>query len=84
LQSLSSQDSRSPWRRGDQRLPELEAGATPTDNEASLVQRLIAAIRAVTGLEGDDALPAAAERLNGWDGGLAVDGAEEAANAAAR
>lgn len=48
------------------------------------MQRLIAAIRAVTGLEGDDALPAAAERLNGWDGGLAVDGAEEAANAAAR
>ena len=63
---------------------ELEAGATPTDQEASLVQQLIAAIRAVAGLEdGEHPLPAVEDHVNGWDEALAVNGAGEEANAAA-
>ena len=36
---------------------ELEAGATPTDQETSLVQQLIAAIRAVAGLDEGEVEP---------------------------
>jgi hypothetical protein len=63
---------------------ELEAGGTPTDKETPLVQQLIAAIRAVAGLE--DVAPALApveEHVNGWDEALAVNGADEEANATA-
>jgi hypothetical protein len=63
---------------------ELEAGGTPTDEETTLVQQLIAAIRAVAGLEDDEhALPPVEEHVNGWDEALAVNGAGEEANAAA-
>ena len=64
---------------------ELEAGATPTDQEMSLVQQLIAAIRAVAGLdegEVEAALPPVDEHVNGWDEALVVNGAGEEANAA--
>ena len=64
---------------------ELEAGAAPTDQETSLVQQLIAAIRAVAGLdegEVEAALPPVEEHVNGWDEALAVNGAGEEANAA--
>jgi hypothetical protein len=63
---------------------ELEAGGTPTDKETPLVQQLIAAIRAVAGLEGDEhPLPPVEEHVDGWDEALAVNGAGEEANAAA-
>jgi hypothetical protein len=64
---------------------ELEAGATPTDQETSLVQQLIAAIRAVAGLdegEVEPPLPPVEEHINGWDEALVVNGAGEEANAA--
>jgi hypothetical protein len=64
---------------------ELEAGATPTDQETSLVQQLIAAIRAVAGLdegEVEPQLPPVEEHVNGWDEALVVNGAGEEANAA--
>ena len=64
---------------------ELEAGATPTDQEMSLVQQLIAAIRAVAGLdegEVEPPLPPVEEHVNGWDEALVVNGAGEEANAA--
>jgi hypothetical protein len=64
---------------------ELEAGATPTDQETSLVQQLIAAIRAVAGLdegEVEPPLPPVEEHVNGWDEALVVNGAGEEANAA--
>jgi hypothetical protein len=64
---------------------ELEAGATPTDQETSLVQQLIAAIRAVAGLdegEVEPPLPPVQEHVNGWDEALVVNGAGEEANAA--
>ena len=64
---------------------ELEAGATPTDQETSLVQQLIAAIRAVAGLdegEVEPPLPSVEEHVNGWDEALVVNGAGEEANAA--
>jgi hypothetical protein len=62
---------------------ELEAGATPTEQEAAKVQELIAAIRQVAGLD-DLELPQASEtHLNGWDESLAVNGATEPLNAAA-
>ena len=64
---------------------ELEAGATPTDQETSLVQQLIAAIRAVAGLdegEVEPPLPPVDEHVNGWDEALALNGAGEEANAA--
>ena len=64
---------------------ELEAGATPTDQETSLVQQLIAAIRAVAGLDEDEVeppLPPVEEHVNGWDEALVVNGAGEEANAA--
>ena len=63
---------------------ELEAGGTPTDKETPLVQQLIAAIRTVAGLEDvDDLPPPVEEHVNGWDEALAVNGADEEANAAA-
>jgi hypothetical protein len=63
---------------------ELEAGGTPTDKETPLVQQLIAAIRAVAGLEDVDyPLPAVEEHANGWEEALAANGAGEEANAAA-
>ena len=65
---------------------ELEAGATPTDQETSLVQQLIAAIRAVAGLdegEVEPPLPPVEEHVNGWDEALVVNGAGDEANAAA-
>lgn len=64
---------------------ELEAGATPTDQETSLVQQLIAAIRAVAGLdegEVEPPLPPVEEHVNDWDEALVVNGAGEEANAA--
>ncbi|MDT5317799.1 MAG: hypothetical protein QOD88_321 [Mycobacterium sp.] len=64
---------------------ELEAGATPTDQETSLVQQLIAAIRAVAGLDEGEVelpLPPVEEHVNGWDEALVVNGAGEEANAA--
>ena len=64
---------------------ELEAGATPTDQETSLVHQLIAAIRAVAGLdegEVEPALPPVEEHVDGWDEALVVNGAGEEANAA--
>jgi hypothetical protein len=64
---------------------ELEAGVTPTDKETPLVQQLIAAIRAVAGLEDVEhpEPPAPAEEnLDGWEEALVVNGAGEEANAA--
>jgi hypothetical protein len=64
---------------------ELEAGATPTDQETPLVQQLIAAIRVVAGLDEGDVEPAPApveEHVNGWDEALALNGAGEEAHAA--
>jgi len=64
---------------------ELEAGGTPTDKETPLVQQLIAAIRAVAGLEGlDHPLPPGEDHVNGWDDALAVNGVGEEADAAAQ
>ncbi|HXY64457.1 MAG TPA: XRE family transcriptional regulator [Mycobacterium sp.] len=64
---------------------ELEAGGTPTDKETPLVQQLIAAIRAVAGLEGlDHPLPPVEDHVNGWDDALAVNGVGEEADAAAQ
>ena len=68
-------------------LPDqLEAGATPTDKETPLVHQLVAAIRAVAGLEGLEELAhpltPAKENLDGWDEALAVTGAAEEAKAA--
>ncbi len=64
---------------------ELEAGGTPTDEETPLVQQLIAAIRAVAGLEGlDHPLPPVEDHVNGWDDALAVNGVGEEADAAAQ
>ena len=65
---------------------ELEAGATPTDQETSLVQQLIAAIRAVAGLdegEVEPPLPPVEEHVNGWEEALVVNGAGDESNAAA-
>src|SRR5215469_16363946 len=56
---------------------ELEAGATPTDQEAAKVQELIVAIRQVAGMD-DVELPQAPEaHLNGWHESLATNGASE-------
>ncbi|HEY9302730.1 MAG TPA: XRE family transcriptional regulator [Mycobacterium sp.] len=63
---------------------ELESGATPSDKETPLVQQLIAAIRAVAGLEDlEQPLSSADENLNGWDEALVTNGAGEEAHAAA-
>jgi hypothetical protein len=65
---------------------ELEAGVTPTDKDTPLVQQLIAAIRAVAGLEDvEHPLPPAPaeENLDGWKEALVVNGAGEEANSAA-
>ena len=63
---------------------ELEAGGTPTDKEAPLVQQLIAAIRAVAGLEHVDYSPPPVEdHANGWDEAPATNGTGEEANAPA-
>jgi hypothetical protein len=63
---------------------ELEAGGTPTDKEASLVQQLIAAIRAVAELEDVEyRAPTVEDHVNGWDEALAVNGAGQEANAVA-
>jgi hypothetical protein len=65
---------------------ELEAGVTPTDKETPLVQQLIAAIRAVAGLEDvEHPLPPAPaeENPDGWEEALVVNGAGEEANSAA-
>ncbi|MGB6209102.1 XRE family transcriptional regulator [Mycobacterium sp.] len=63
---------------------ELESGATPTDKETPVVEQLIAAIRAVAGLEDSEhPLSSGAENLNGWDEALATNGAAEETHAAA-
>ncbi len=63
---------------------ELEGGATPTDKQTPLVHQLIAAIRAVAGLDGvEHPLPPAGKKPNGWDEALVVNGVGEEANAAA-
>jgi hypothetical protein len=64
---------------------ELEAGATLTDKETPLVQQLIAAIRAVAGLEDglEHPLAPVEENPNGWEEALVVNGAGEEANSAA-
>jgi hypothetical protein len=62
---------------------ELEFGGTPTDKETPLVEQLIAAIRAVAGLEDADyKAPNAEDHVNGWDEALAANGVSEEANAA--
>ena len=66
---------------------ELEAGATPNDQEMPLVHQLIAAIRAVAGLDEGEFEPSSPpppveEHVNGWDEALALNGAGEEANAA--
>ncbi len=64
---------------------ELEEGATPSDHETPLVQQLIAAIRAVAGLDEGDyepAPPPVEEHVNGWDEALVVNGAGDEAHAA--
>src|SRR6202167_1121839 len=66
---------------------ELEAGATPNDQETPLVHQLIAAIRAVAGLDEGEFEPSSPpppveEHVNGWDEALALNGAGEEANAA--
>lgn len=68
-----------------QGLPdELEFGGTPTGKETSLVEQLIASIRAVAGLDDHGhSLPHVEENLNGWEEALAVNGVGEEANAAA-
>ncbi|GBE68109.1 forkhead-associated protein [Mycobacterium sp. MFM001] len=53
---------------------ELEAGATPTEEEVVKVHQLIAALREVVGDE--DVEPPAETHLNGWDEELTVNGAE--------
>jgi hypothetical protein len=56
---------------------ELEAGATPTDQEAAKIQELIAAMRQVAGMD-DVELPQAPEaHLNGWHESLAMNGASQ-------
>jgi hypothetical protein len=63
---------------------ELEAGETPTDKETPLVQQLIAAIRAVAGLEDlEQPLPSGEDHVSGWDEALAMNGAGAEAGAAA-
>jgi hypothetical protein len=63
---------------------ELEFGGTPTDKETPLVEQLIAAIRAVAGLEDSDyQAPTVEDHVNGWDEALAANGAGEEANAVA-
>ncbi|MBV8863304.1 MAG: XRE family transcriptional regulator [Mycobacterium sp.] len=64
---------------------ELEAGGTPTDQETPLVQKLIAAIRAVAGLADvdDGNHPIAEAGLDDWNDALAVNGAREEADSAA-
>jgi hypothetical protein len=67
---------------------ELEKGGVPTDAETPLVQQLIAAIRAVAGLDDGDYVPEAPavelveEHVNGWDEALAMNGAGDEAHAA--
>lgn len=60
---------------------ELEAGATPTDQEAAQVQQLIAALRVAAGL--DDAEQSTETHVNGWDEAVVMNGAAEEANAGA-
>lgn len=60
---------------------ELEAGATPTDQEAAQIQQLIAAINAAAGLDDGEQPPEG--QLNGWDEAPASNGAVEEASAAA-
>jgi hypothetical protein len=56
---------------------ELEAGATPSDQEAVKVQELIAAIRQVADMD-DLELPQAPEpHLNGWHDSLAMNGTSQ-------
>ena len=64
---------------------ELEFGGTPSDKETPLVQQLLAAIRAVAGLDEGDVVeppqPPAEEHVNGWDEALVVNGASDEAHA---
>jgi hypothetical protein len=62
---------------------ELEAGGIPTDKETPVVQQLIAAIRAVAGLDDEQPQLPGEEHLNAWDDALVVNGVGEEANAAA-
>jgi len=64
---------------------ELEFGGTPSDKETPLVQQLLAAIRAVAGLDEADVIeppqPPVEEHVNGWDEALVVNGASDEAHA---
>ena len=66
---------------------ELEQGGSPSADETSLVQQLIYAIRMVAGLDDpqhpEHPQPPAEENVNGWDEALAVNGADDEANAVA-
>jgi hypothetical protein len=60
---------------------ELEAGGTPTTEEAAKVQGLIAALRAATGSE--DLEQPAEPHVNGWDESQAVNSADQEVDVAA-
>lgn len=62
---------------------ELEAGATPTDQEAAKVRQLLSDLREVAGLDDVDQRQATEPQLNGFDETLAKNGAGQEANAAA-
>jgi hypothetical protein len=61
---------------------ELEAGATPTEQEAAKIHELIAAIRQVADLDGFELPQAAEAHVNGWDESLATNGAGQEVDAA--
>lgn len=60
---------------------ELEAGATPTEEEVVKVHQLIAALREANGDEGYEAT--ADNHVNGWDEAMALNGAGQEAEAEA-
>ncbi|BBY08866.1 helix-turn-helix domain-containing protein [Mycobacterium noviomagense] len=65
-------------------LPDaLEAGATPTDSEAEKIRELIATLRAITGPDDFEQPQPSEAQVNGWDESLAINGADQEAEAAA-